>query len=190
MDNNGGVKMENIKKAYASFSGVLLAQNMMASLISLIVYTFFAIFFSDSGLALSTAIFGGMILLMMSYTAAWRVGQKDYNKVKFDRTIYKPLKGLICGSLSQAPLLILLVAGLALEGSTPWLMVAYRFLFSSVLGIFDLAEISAVFYFIPLLFVPASAAVGYHLGYKRVSLSQRIMYKKSPDKPSGGGKRN
>jgi len=168
----------------------LLIQTGLSSIISLILFSFFGIFFNDQTLILSVTIAGVLMLLGIGYTASWHTGERDYNKVKYKHIDYVPLKGLYGGLLSQAPLLIVAVLSLLLEQEAPWLMVLYKFLFSSIIGIFDLSEVTILFYFLPVLLIPAAALPGYIAGYKHFSITDKIVYRKKGNKPADGRRKS
>lgn len=167
-----------------SLTKSLFWANFIASAISLIfIYMIMSIFSETTALIIQTGI-GGLILLAIAYSAAWHVGTKDYNLVKFGHVSYQPLKGLQCGLMSQIPAAILGILSIihAATGSlTQWLVIAYRVLFASVVGVFKLIDISLYFYLLPLLAVPAAATVGYALGYKQISLMEILVYKKKKE---------
>jgi hypothetical protein len=113
---------KSMSPEYLKLAGPLLLQNILASVFALITLTFFGLFLSGQTLITVVSICGGIILVMMGYSAAWQAGHKDYNKVKFGHMRYSPYKGLISGAISQIPLLFLAIGaelfGRQITGST------------------------------------------------------------------------
>ena len=126
------------------------------------------------------------------YPELWNRGTKDGNLVKFKHKDEDKFKGFKIGAVSTVPnylfLLLLAIARLGLFPKFP--MALYKLLNSSVYSFIEVivgsavavSELSAwrlVLLFILPLIIPIIAGVSYILGYKNISLSEKIIYKKN-----------
>ena len=150
---------------------------------------------SNSGMTfflIISQIFTFCITCGLIYPELWNRGTKDGNLVKFKHKDEDKFKGFKIGAVSTVPnylfLLLLAIARLGLFPKFP--MALYKLLNSSVYSFIEVivgsavavSELSAwrlVLLFILPLIIPIIAGVSYILGYKNISLSEKIIYKKN-----------
>lgn len=130
-----------------------------------------------------------LLLLSMPYSDLWTLGDKDNNNVTFGRLSEDKLRGLKIGLLAGIPgfvcfvLLILshfgLIAGSYLR-LYEWLNAPYILLIQGLTGNVGSAAEMAGWCLLPIglltLLVPATCALGYYLGYREFSISEKFMY--------------
>ncbi|MEE1239058.1 MAG: hypothetical protein UHO61_03945 [Acutalibacteraceae bacterium] len=131
-----------------------------------------------------------LILMGFIYSDLWKNGTGDSNLVKFEHKKEDKLKGVKIGALATIPnylfLIYLVIAKLGL--SPDFSLVLYKFLNSSVYSFVELIFGKAItvsqlavwqfvlLFLLPLL-IPAIAGVSYILGYKNISISEKLVYK-------------
>ncbi len=169
---NSEIKVETVKERSLLTDG----QNITAQMVSQV----FSLF-----------IIGAMI-----YQRIWSIGTSDNNKVKFNRMKEDKLRGLKIGCMAAIPsfmvylLLILARFGIASEG----LFAVYRLLNVHIFGymnllfgvgvkVVEIPVFKIVLAAVPLLILPVICTVAYFLGYKDISVSEKIIYK---NKRKGG----
>lgn len=110
------------------------------------------------------------------YIHSWRIGQRDYNQVLYEHTVYQKWKPLIAAAVSQIPGFILVVIGMLPEiGELGRRCAAvYYFYFSWFLGSWY-PSFHAV-YFLPILIPLILAPVAYHMGYRGIYLANKVVY--------------
>ena len=143
-----------------------------------------------------------MLLLIgiFPYNTLWPIGCKDDNLVTYGHAPYDLLRGLKVGALATIPA-ALLYLGLVLSvcGVLPsWYFGVYRILniqylpyINAVTGVVadptQIGALAVIALAATLLFVPAISAGAYWLGYKQISLHERLTYeskkKPAPRKP-------
>ncbi len=128
-----------------------------------------------------------LLLIWFVYLPLWRIGEKDINYVntghiKYD--CYSGLKiGLIAMSVMYLPL-ILLIIGMIQKNQI--FIAVYRIVNAVFFGIhslflpvmvedFKIAHVLLTL--IPPLLVPAISSLAYFLGYRRISLFTKLVYK-------------
>ncbi|MBQ8303355.1 MAG: hypothetical protein IJX79_00185 [Clostridia bacterium] len=131
-------------------------------------------------------------LLFLNYNRIWTLGTNDNNKVKFGRVKEDKLKGLKIGLICSLPSFLLFVlAVLSRFGVLPQILfsvfkLANFHLFSINNIIFGTETTIALSQipiwkfavaFLPLLILPVICAVAYVLGYKDISLKDKLIYK-------------
>lgn len=125
------------------------------------------------------------------YGRIWSIGTADNNKVKFSRMEEDKLRGLKIGSIATIPsVIVYLLLILARLGVAPNILFSvYKLcnvhifgylnvLFGSKTLVADLPVYKIAIAALPLVFVPLLCAVAYILGYKDISLSEKIIYKR------------
>lgn len=131
------------------------------------------------------------ILIAILYTPLWRLGDGDRNKVDFGRMQADKLRGLKIGLIGSAPsgLVALGLVVSKLTGLMPNYIFAYRLL-SMIFAPINNALTSGVawtsqvtWWMLPVAVlcwavVPLTTALAYWFGYNRVSLGERLVYKK------------
>ncbi len=133
-----------------------------------------------------TQTFTLVLLTAFIYPKLWRIGAKDSNAVHFGRKPENVLYGLKVGLLASVPGVLILIAFLLFGGNVP--VSAYAFTnasFYTVITSFikagvrfsQISVLKKVLLFLPLLYVPAVSEAAYLLGYKDISLSEKLVYK-------------
>ena len=130
------------------------------------------------------------MVIAFPYGTMWTLGDKDANGVRFHRKKPQPYRGLIIGALGNIPyfllyiLLFLSKAGLI----TPAYLGIYRLVnlpflpyINAVVGTATSttpeASVWQLLALLPVvLVIPATCYVAYLLGYKEISLRDRIVY--------------
>lgn len=132
------------------------------------------------------------ILIAFIYPSLWHLGTKDSNLVHFKHKKEDVLKGLKIGGVAVIPPVLLWIAMVALSGSVfkNFPVVGYKFLNSSYYSIIqaisgkavyvsELSVVQFILLFLVLMIVPAVSTAAYLLGYKNISLSERLIYNKN-----------
>lgn len=124
-----------------------------------------------------------LIFVSMIYGCSWNEGYRDVNRVNYNQMEKCMLKGLYAGLIADIPFLLFYLAVLV-TNLIHWhyhitLVILY---FTNMQFFYPLTWISGnpyltILFGIPL---PVVSAVGYLIGYKRVSLTSRIIYKGKP----------
>lgn len=129
------------------------------------------------------------------YPLLWHLGNKDYNRVHFGRIKEDKLRGAKIGLATLIPYfvlyLVLVVFALGAYKSFP--LVIYRFVnatfFSLLIGIFgsaatagDLGIIRMLLTILPFAFIPLITGAAYLLGYKDISITEKLIYKNKKDR--------
>ena len=136
--------------------------------------------------ALVTQLFTTMILMGFIYPSMWHLGAKDSNLVRFKHRKSDILRGLKIGLIAKIPALLILVAFLVFGRSLT--VALYSFINCSNYGFINLicgagsnpigqigvGQIIGLFSL--LLISPAVATVGYVLGFKDISVSEKFIY--------------
>ena len=136
-------------------------------------------------------LFSILILCGFIYPDIWHNGTNDSNLVKFKHKSEDKFKGLKIGAVAVIPsYLILIFLVIARLGALPdFPMVLYKFLNSSVYSFIEvilggtvtvsnLAVWRFIILFLLPLIIPAIAGISYILGYKNISVGEKLVYKK------------
>ncbi len=131
------------------------------------------------------------ILIVFVYNRLYKVGNKDFNLVKFNHKSQDKLRGLKIGAIASIPNFLLYVAIVVLKFVRPstsiGLYIFPNFQYYNILNAImqsktrTLANVTAldfVYIFLTLLIVPIVCYASYTLGYKDVNLSDKLTYKK------------
>lgn len=139
-----------------------------------------------------SSVFTLLIFGIFPYTALWNMGSHDENYVqlgRMDEDVHFGLKAGAVASIPSAVLYLLLVLGKF--GALPGVILKWHRLLNapfipyidavemgaksaSALSIGSLLAVAAT-----LLFVPLVCWLGYYLGYRQISIRERLVYKKS-----------
>lgn len=173
---------EDTKKAEYQDKGYTVTESSIRSEIS---GTGKAVFLTVS------QIFCLVILLSFIYPEIWNIGTKDSNLVKFKHKASDKLKGLKIGAIAVIPsyLLLLLIAVFKVGVMPGFPITLYKFLNSSCYSLIEviaggavnvggMAAWRLVLLFILPLIIPAAAGVAYILGFKNISVGEKLVYKK------------
>lgn len=132
-----------------------------------------------------------VILLAFVYSQLWNQGSKDLARVKINTTVPDKLKGLKIGLIASVPSfcawLWLLLCGIGINPSfkiSSYKLMSYHYYIfdtaaagsAAVAG--DLKPLQYFYLFLPLLIVPLFAQISYTVGYKNISISEKLTYKK------------
>ncbi len=136
------------------------------------------------GFRIITQIFTTLTMVGFIYPAMWSLGSKDSNRVRFKRKKSESLRGLKIGLIAKIPAALILIGFLTLGRNLQ--LALYGLINSTYFPIIDLVgrggtvgevSLGGVIVLISLLFIaPAVCAVAYFLGFKDISISERIIY--------------
>ncbi|NLN81236.1 MAG: hypothetical protein GX136_01625 [Clostridiales bacterium] len=145
---------------------------------------------AESALVIISQTFMLILLVAMVYSKLWERGDKDNNRVNFNRMPEDKLRGLKVGLMAAIPsfafYLLLVVSKLGLI--TDKYFALYRFLNISFMPIInrlagagvsssrDVSWVSFLVILLTLSVVPLAAHLAYILGYKQISISEKIIY--------------
>lgn len=144
----------------------------------------------DNVFLVVVAFFCTMILVAFLYPKFWQMGTKDSNLVHFKHKPEDKLKGLKCGLIAIIPSCLLLLVFYFILRDMP--IVIYKFLNSGTYAFIELivgksvsfAKLNVfkvVLLFLLNLLIPLITYVSYLLGYKNISISEKLIYKKSKE---------
>ena len=125
------------------------------------------------------------------YPTVWECGNKDSNRVNFGRIKEDKLRGFKIGLAAMLPFFLLFIALIifALGAYEKFAVILYKFINCYAFGFLDFIIGDAVYVsdlafwqypliFITLFIVPVIAYIAYILGYKDISVIEKIVYKK------------
>ncbi|MDD3692408.1 MAG: hypothetical protein PHX02_00680 [Oscillospiraceae bacterium] len=130
-----------------------------------------------------------ILFVSMIYTKLWERGDKDSNRVQYKHMVEDKLRGLKIGLVAAIPsfafYLILVLSKLKIVA--PEFFFIYRFLnitfiplisrmAGAVLTADNIPWLSLFGIFMTLLVLPITSYAAYVLGYKNISLSEKIIY--------------
>ena len=125
-------------------------------------------------------------LIALIYSSIWSLGDRDANLVAYHHRQADPLRGLKIGLLAVIPSAVLYVLLVALSLAKPTLSDDYFTLYAwanaplmPLLNTFKTAQggLRLALSIIPLLPVPLITLTAYALGYRQISLSEKLIYK-------------
>lgn len=129
------------------------------------------------------SIFCFLLLLLITYSSAWRSGWSDPNRVNLGQIRYNPYKGLIaCLSVCGIWIIISLLNIFINNTILKWIIEGFNFYLIGFFAYFGHTGISTfIIITIADIIWAFIAFSGYILGYKRISLGFKILYV-NPDK--------
>lgn len=154
-------------------------------------YLFFSMQSTTLG-ALITLVPSVVLYLMFLYIPSWHQGDKDRNKVQFGHEQMDLFKGLKGGLIACVPFLLLgLFPVLSKLGVIGTVLPFYKIYNAPFLGLVTILmpqtfieQVSwgalCVFLLLPLL-IPLVAGIAYPLGYKQISLKNKIVFQTPED---------
>jgi hypothetical protein len=177
--------MSSAGKSPKSSVGMFVLKIWTVHIVSLVAYLFVLVlvaqFLEDTTSVILGTVVSTAAYVVFIYLDAWRTGQRDFNLVKYGHIKEDKLKGLKAAVISQLPGLILAVV-LAFFKAPDIAGQAYRWIYLFFCSVVNLiAEKTAAAYFIPLIFAPIIAAVGYQLGYTDKRLINKIVFTTNKD---------
>ncbi|MBE6778467.1 MAG: hypothetical protein E7541_03685 [Ruminococcaceae bacterium] len=142
------------------------------------------------------AVFNVVVQLLMllavgvfPYSKMWKLGAKDANKVRYGRKKEDLLRGFKIGAIANTPfvvsyaLLVLAKFGVIL----PQFIIVFRYINIPYLSIInwicpvtaatDMSILALLGVFLPFFFIPLVCGLGYILGYRDISLYERIVFR-------------
>lgn len=128
-----------------------------------------------------------IILFAFIYSQLWKKGNKDFQNVKLGRVTEDKLRGLKIGIIASVPQIIVFICLIIIPNfKTAFYKIAnYHFFITNnaIIGEAKLAsdlEITQyLLLFLPFLVLPIAAAVSYIIGYRDISFSEKLIYKKT-----------
>lgn len=141
---------------------------------------------SLAGFYIVTQVFTIMLLSAFVYPRMWDIGAKDSNAVHFGRKSEDKLYGLKIGALAMIPNVIIWAVLMIAGGKLPISIYAlsnaglYSLIMAVSGGIVKIAALSFGKKLLVLLLsviIPALAELAYYLGYKDISISEKLIYK-------------
>lgn len=173
---------EDTQKSAYEEEGYTVSTNSIRSVLSNRGKAFFLII---------SQVFAFLLFCGFIYPEFWHNGTTDSNLVKFKHKNEDKLKGFKIGAVAAVPnylfLVFLVIAKLGVFPSFP--VALYKFLNSSVYSFIEVilgtavtvSELSAwrlaLLFVLPLL-IPVVSGVSYILGYKNISIGEKLVYNK------------
>lgn len=143
-------------------------------------------------LSVLSQIFCIVMLVSFVYSDLWKAGNKDFEAMRIHGKRGSKLKGFYIGLIASIPSFIFLTFALvtknSIMASAPIALFTYsnsyafEIIFAATNGAMHWAEVSlwqAVVYYAVLSITPIVCAVSYIIGFKDISLSERLIYKKN-----------
>ena len=139
-----------------------------------------------------TQIFCLLILIVFVYSPVYELGFKESNLVRFKHAEQDLLRGLKIGVIADGFFILTYIGLVISKFLSPEMPTSiYKLLNSYAYSIIEVisgnakvGELSVgklVLLGLPLIIVPAVATAGYILGYKGISLSEKLIYKKNKE---------
>lgn len=136
-----------------------------------------------------------MMLCSFVYPKLWQLGASDSNLVHFKHKKEDKLKGLKIGGITIIPAVVLLIVLFTMKNGilSEFPVAIYKLLNSSLYGFVEFAagnaktfsELSVLNFVLMLasqLVIPIITYISYILGYKNISVGEKIIYKKDNKK--------
>lgn len=189
---------DTIHQASKLYARTILA-GIMGGIIYVSVNVIFVALHGGKALGMSAMLLKELVSLLLQgilfyaivYTKLWELGDKNQNAVSFGRMVGDPLRGLKIGLLTAIPSFISFLALVAdkLFGFWSGMATVYRICQLGLYPILSLSMGSIVTVTtadiswggilcagLPVLFVPAVSALGYFMGYRHISLHEKIVF--------------
>ncbi|MEE0809009.1 MAG: hypothetical protein U0L84_06610 [Acutalibacteraceae bacterium] len=139
-----------------------------------------------------TQIFCILILAAFVYSPVYELGFKESNLVRFKHAEQDLLRGLKIGIIADGFFILTYIGLIIAKFAAPDMPISiyklvnsYAYSIIEVIGgnakVGELSLIKVALLALPLLIVPAIATVGYILGYKGISISEKLIYKKTKE---------
>ncbi|MBR7133335.1 MAG: hypothetical protein IKD04_07355 [Clostridia bacterium] len=145
----------------------------------------------DTVFLVTVQIFTLLLLVSFLYPEFWNYGTKDNNLVNFKHKEADLYKGLKCGAVSIIPYALLLLFFLFTKNTVcasfptallkfinPSVYTFTQLIVGTPTVLSKLAVWRILLLFALLLVTPIAAQIGYTLGYKNISISEKLIYKK------------
>ena len=174
----------------------LYANTVLAGVMGLFLYLSMGVIFSmlkTTGLAMNlvSLVLQAILFALIVYTKMWEMGDKNANAANFGHIEDDPLRGLKISLLAAIPSIISFLALIADKAFGFWsgMATAYRICHTALYPVIvwsmgslvslTTADISWGGIFcagLPLLFMPVVATLAYYLGYRHISLREKIVF--------------
>lgn len=131
-----------------------------------------------------------IILISFIYNDLWKAGNKDFEATRIHGVPYSKFKGLYIGLISILPSFLFLTFSLITKNSimaelpiaiyTYANCYAFEIIFSATNGIMYWADVQfwqAAVYYSVLIIIPIICLISYIIGYKDISISEKLIYK-------------
>ncbi len=131
-----------------------------------------------------------IILIAFIYNDMWKYGYKDFNRVRLQNLKRGKLHGLFVGLLAILPMFILLTVLLFSKSGVaeklPIILYAYSNCYAFEIisaissGIENFGDVNiwrAFGYYAVLVFVPIVCTISYYIGFKDISIAEKLIYK-------------
>lgn len=126
------------------------------------------------------------------YSPVYELGFKESNLVRFKHAEQDLLRGLKIGIIADGFFILTYIGLIIAKFAAPDMPISiyklvnsYAYSIIEVIGgnakVGELSLIKVALLALPLLIVPAIATVGYILGYKGISISEKLIYKKTKE---------
>ncbi len=189
---------ENIRQALKLYTRTIGA-GIMSGIVYVSVSVIFVAIHGGEALGATAIVWRELVALvlqailfgMIVYAKLWELGDKNQNAVSFGHMVGDPLRGLKIGLLASIPSLISFLALVAdkLFGLWSGTAAVYRL---CQLGLYPIVALSMGSVItvttadvswagilcagLPVLFVPAVAALAYYLGYRHILVWEKIVF--------------
>lgn len=174
-------------------SGILFLRFLGYHLMCMLVMLSVMAFLPGVWGAFVAQVFGLAIITVFPFLSAYRVGDRDHNKIGYHHIRYDRWKGLKAGLLGYSPFLLASVCMIAAklgvigEGYLPFyrvinspFMALMQSLLPTTLTLSELSAVHVVLCALTSLIAPASVALGYWQGVNRLSVAEQFS-KKTPE---------
>lgn len=179
-----------LKKTTGKLAVSLVGSIFAADLLSAILLLCVGSWLDHRAVKLLYTAISSLILLTIIYSSAWREGYRDPNRVKYGHMPQFMAKGVIAGLLADIPMAFLTLAYLIMS-IAHWYSDLMRFIYLvgniSFIFVLNHFHLSLPLLLILLLLPPVISHAGYVMGYRQISITSRLVYKKK--KPSAQPKK-
>lgn len=170
------------KKWFRNLVFELLKSQFLAAILTLISLPILLLVKANA-FKIVYSVFCYALLLILTYSSAWQSGWSDPNRVKIGQIKYTPYKGLYAALILSGGWIVVALLNLIIKNAIiKWIIVCFNFYMIGFYSFCNFTNISLFFItLITNILWPLVAYVAYILGYKRISVGIKIMYK-NPDK--------
>jgi hypothetical protein len=177
-----------MKKSIALLSLSLFLDDMLGCILGSFLYVLTSM--AGSGFPHWASVLVMIIIVLitwaMLYGTGWHDGQKDRNKVKYGHMKKSMLKPLLAGLIASIPLVavyILYVTHIGITDKNPLYYIIYLVFNLPYLTFVVDFRYNTMLLLILFLPIPLVTLAGYELGFRNLSVSEKIVYtKKKPAK--------
>ncbi|MEG2377013.1 MAG: hypothetical protein RSC43_01495 [Clostridia bacterium] len=174
----------NEKSSCLNFALSLIFANFLSVLITVMVTALFGSIFGGK-IAWIATVLSIIAYCFFFYHEGWLRGGADYNLVQYGRAEKTPWKAVLAGLIADIPTVIFGIMAIlvATTGFRTFSFIEqdisvylYRLWNMAYAPMFDtLASVPAL-HFLPIVFVPILAELGYAMGYRQLRVSDYLIY--------------